>query len=100
MVAHCNPTNLNLGGEVMTQTMLKKFVVGACVVAVSMIAFGNTALAVDLIVYTAVEAEDLPKYAANFNEDHPDINIKWDRRYYYLNPKECCTLTSRKDLKI
>jgi iron(III) transport system substrate-binding protein len=63
----------------MIQAMLKKFVVGACVVAVSMIAFGNTALAVDLVVYTAVEAEDLPKYAANFNEDHPDIKIKWVR---------------------
>jgi len=59
--------------------MLKRFVVGACIVAVSMIGIGNTALAVDLIVYTAVEAEDLPKYAANFNEDHPDINIKWVR---------------------
>jgi len=63
----------------MIQTILKRFVVGACIVAVSMIAIGNSALAVDLIVYTAVEAEDLPKYAANFNEDHPDINIKWVR---------------------
>ncbi len=63
----------------MIHTMLKKFVVGACVVAVSMIAIGNTASAVDLIVYTAVEAEDLKRYAATFNEDHPDINIKWVR---------------------
>ena len=59
--------------------MLKKLLVVTCVVAVSMIGIGNTALAVDLIVYTAVEAEDLPKYAANFNEDHPDIKIKWVR---------------------
>ena len=33
----------------------------------------------DLTVYTAVEAEDLKKYAARFNEDHPDININWVR---------------------
>ena len=28
-----------------------------------------------LTVYTAVEADDLKKYAARFNEDHPDIEI-------------------------
>lgn len=33
----------------------------------------------ELVVYTAVEAEDLQKYAAAFNEDHPDITIKWVR---------------------
>jgi iron(III) transport system substrate-binding protein len=33
----------------------------------------------ELTVYTAVEAEDLKKYAAAFNEDHPDIKIKWVR---------------------
>ena len=35
--------------------------------------------AATLTVYTAVEAEDLKKYAARFNEDHPDIEIKWVR---------------------
>ena len=35
--------------------------------------------ATELMVYTAVEAEDLKKYAATFNEDHPDIKIKWVR---------------------
>ncbi|NKB76711.1 MAG: putative 2-aminoethylphosphonate ABC transporter substrate-binding protein [Gammaproteobacteria bacterium] len=35
--------------------------------------------ATELTVYTAVEAEDLKKYAARFNEDHPDININWVR---------------------
>ena len=45
----------------MIQTILKRFVVGACIVAVSMIAIGNSAFAVDLTVYTAVEAEDLKK---------------------------------------
>ena len=32
-----------------------------------------------LTVYTAVEADDLKKYAARFNEDHPNIQIKWIR---------------------
>ncbi|MEE9586393.1 MAG: putative 2-aminoethylphosphonate ABC transporter substrate-binding protein [Hyphomicrobiaceae bacterium] len=32
-----------------------------------------------LTVYTAVEAEDLKKYAARFNEAYPDIEIKWVR---------------------
>ncbi|MDA9982591.1 putative 2-aminoethylphosphonate ABC transporter substrate-binding protein [Gammaproteobacteria bacterium] len=35
--------------------------------------------ATDLTVYTAVEAEDLKRYAETFNVDHPDINIKWVR---------------------
>ena len=38
-----------------------------------------SAWAETLTVYTAVEAEDLKKYAARFNEDHPDIEIKWVR---------------------
>jgi iron(III) transport system substrate-binding protein len=33
----------------------------------------------ELTVYTAVEAEDLKKYAERFNADHPDIEIKWVR---------------------
>ncbi len=35
--------------------------------------------AATLTVYTAIEAEDLKKYAARFNEEHPDIEIKWVR---------------------
>ncbi len=35
--------------------------------------------AATLTVYTAVEAEDLKKYAARFNKAHPDIKIKWVR---------------------
>ena len=33
----------------------------------------------NLTVYTAVEAEDLKRYAAEFNKDHPDIKIRWVR---------------------
>ena len=37
------------------------------------------ALAEELTVYTAVEAEDLQRYAETFNADHPDIKINWVR---------------------
>ena len=37
------------------------------------------AVAEELTVYTAVEADDLKKYAERFNADHPDIEIKWVR---------------------
>ncbi len=33
----------------------------------------------ELTVYTAVEAEDLQRYAETFNQDHPDIKINWVR---------------------
>lgn len=39
----------------------------------------SAALAGELTVYTAVEAEDLKKYADAFNADHPDIKINWVR---------------------
>jgi len=35
--------------------------------------------AAELTVYTAVEAEDLTRYAEAFNADHPDITINWVR---------------------
>lgn len=44
------------------------------------ILLATTAMAqTELTVYTAVEADDLEKYAARFNEDHPDIKINWVR---------------------
>ena len=39
----------------------------------------SNAMATELTVYTAVEAEDLKRYADAFNEDHPDITINWVR---------------------
>ena len=33
----------------------------------------------ELTVYTAIEAEDLQKYAEAFNEEYPDIKINWVR---------------------
>ncbi len=41
--------------------------------------FAANAMAVELTVYTAVEAEDLKRYAEAFNEDYPDIKINWVR---------------------
>jgi len=35
--------------------------------------------AATLTVYTAIEAEDLKKYAKRFNQTHPEIKIKWVR---------------------
>ncbi len=43
------------------------------------LAVASVASAAELTVYTAVEAEDLKKYAAKFNEDYPDIKINWVR---------------------
>jgi len=37
------------------------------------------AMAVELTVYTAVEAEDLTRYADAFNAEYPDITINWVR---------------------
>ncbi len=34
---------------------------------------------VELTVYSAIEAEDLKKYAERFNQSHPDIKINWVR---------------------
>ena len=33
----------------------------------------------ELTVYTALEAEDLKRYAAAFNKQNPDIKINWVR---------------------
>jgi len=52
----------------------------ACAAAIAMLAPAQSAFAAtELTVYTAVEAEDLARYAEMFNKDHPDIEIKWVR---------------------
>lgn len=53
---------------------------GALLGAVALTMLAGPVLAkTQLTVYTAVEAEDLKRYAAAFNEDHPDIEINWVR---------------------
>ncbi len=51
----------------------------AALAAVMAIYGATNAGAGELTVYTASEAEDLKRYAAAFNEDHPDIKINWVR---------------------
>ncbi len=59
--------------------MLKKLAGGLLAgVAVGVMSM-SAAMAGELTVYTAVEAEDLKKYADAFNADHPDIKINWVR---------------------
>src|SRR5262249_45520538 len=64
-------------------TLLRaRFILFGATVILAAGAFSGTHVALaktTLTVYTAVEADDLKKYAARFNEDHPDIEIKWVR---------------------
>ena len=57
----------------MIRKMLLAPLASAILAAVSMTAVAET----ELTVYTAVEAEDLKRYAETFNEDPPDIKINW-----------------------
>jgi iron(III) transport system substrate-binding protein len=64
----------------MIKKLFNKSAILACITGATMLAFGQSALAAtELTVYTAVEAEDLARYADMFNQDHPDIKIKWVR---------------------
>ncbi len=64
----------------MTTTKTKQLLAGM-VGAVALVAASsaNVRAATELTVYTAVEAEDLKKYADTFMADNPDIKIKWVR---------------------
>jgi len=59
-------------------TLRSAVVVVLTVMVVGLLA-GPSQAQTTLAVYTAVEADDLKKYAARFNEDHPNIQIKWIR---------------------
>ena len=50
-----------------------------CAIAAGLFVASNAAAGTELTVYTAVEAEDLKRYAETFNQDHPDIKINWVR---------------------
>lgn len=45
----------------------------------SLLGAGSALAATELTVYTAVESDDLQKYAERFNRAHPDIRIRWVR---------------------
>jgi iron(III) transport system substrate-binding protein len=48
-------------------------------IAASLLIAATAKAETELTVYTAVEAEDLKRYAETFNQDHPDIKINWVR---------------------
>ena len=52
-------------------------IVGAAVGSIMLA--GQAAAQTELTVYTAIEADDLKRYAEEFNKQHPDIEIKWVR---------------------
>ena len=64
----------------MLRRTFTKFATGIAVAA-AMVTFSGVPASAEtkLTVYTAVEAEDLKRYAEMFNADHPDIKIKWVR---------------------
>jgi len=57
----------------------QKMLAGLGLGAALMLGSSLSATAGELTVYTAIEAEDLKKYAAEFNKAHPDVKIKWVR---------------------
>ena len=59
----------------MIKHVTKKLSIGAASSALLL----SVASAGELTVYTAVEAEDLARYAETFNQDYPDIKINWVR---------------------
>lgn len=58
---------------------MKKFRALALGVAALGMCASSALAETELTVYTAVEAEDLARYAETFNQDHPDIKINWVR---------------------
>ena len=60
-------------------TFTKKFALGLISAASAAVISSASIAAETLTVYTAVEAEDLKRYAKEFNKANPDIKIKWVR---------------------
>ena len=63
----------------MLKNLFHKSALLSSVAAATLLASSHALAATELTVYTAVEAEDLARYAKMFNKDHPDIEIKWVR---------------------
>ena len=59
---------------------IHRFVIKLFVAFIALIAFSSTSFAkTDLLVYTAVEPDELAMFKEEFESDYPDINIKWVR---------------------
>ena len=63
------------------KTHIFKRLVGIAVMAVAgpMLLADGALAQTELTVYTAIEADDLKRYAEEFNKEYPDIEIKWVR---------------------
>ena len=57
----------------------KKLALMAGIAAIATMITIGSAQAVELTVYTSVEADNLKRYAKGFNELYPDIKINWTR---------------------
>ena len=60
-------------------TIRAKFVIRLISTVVLVVGTLNAHAGTELTVYTGLEANDLKKYAARFNEDYPDIKLNWVR---------------------
>jgi iron(III) transport system substrate-binding protein len=61
-------------------TKFSRWIIAAAIVGLWAARFAAGPVAADtLTVYTAIEADDLKRYAEEFNKQYPDIEIKWVR---------------------
>ena len=59
---------------------IHRFVLKLFIGFIALITFSSTSFAkTDLLVYTAVEPDELAMFKEEFESDYPDINIKWVR---------------------
>jgi iron(III) transport system substrate-binding protein len=63
----------------MSRTMKLLSAVAVCAAAGFVMLGGQAVAQTELTVYTAIEADDLARYAEAFNKENPDIEIKWVR---------------------
>jgi iron(III) transport system substrate-binding protein len=63
----------------MQKTLIKRLTAGACAAAMAVTFTTQAIAATDLLVYTAVEADELKKFKKAFEADNKGINIKWVR---------------------
>ncbi len=64
----------------MKSKLMSKFGMGvAATMTAVMLSAGVAQAKTDLLVYTAVEADELKKFKKAFESDYPDVNIKWVR---------------------
>ncbi len=51
----------------------------AAALMLSVLAMGSAVAKTELLVYTAIEADELAKFKREFEKDYPDVDIKWVR---------------------